>query len=246
MGWGMRRIRNHEMTEDAARGAMSGSGGLATALVSGFALIFSGLSLYETVLKRASLKIYVPRVVHYAREPGGDVELFAIPITIANHGARDAAVTSIRATVRGVGKPESEAKAFFSAYFIGAPFFAKGRGFDRTTKRIERNPRPKQPFAPIAVAGRGAYTGTILFNVVGKTFPQAVTEAGEYVLTVRLETEINEGFGPADRFLSTTAKPITMTVRLNSFSRQRLSFGGLARMHDVTWDRKSREAGTQQ
>lgn len=244
MGWGKHRIRNHDLTDDTARHAIHGNGGLATALLSCFALIFSGLSLYETVLKRASLKIYVPPVVHYARDGSGDRELFAIPITISNQGARDAAVTSIRMEVEPVGASERKPREFFSAYFIDAAFFAKSKGFNRATKTFDRNPRPKLPFAPIAVAGRDAYTGTILFNVVGNTFPQAVSETGDYTLTLRLETELNEGLGPVDKFLTTRVKPITLTVRLKRFSRQSLSLGSLARMYDVNWDRAATPSST--
>ncbi|MEO0620336.1 MAG: hypothetical protein AAFZ01_13775, partial [Pseudomonadota bacterium] len=206
MAFGSRRVRNHDLTEETARSAMSGSAGVATALLSAFALIFSGLSLYETVLKRATLRIFVPPVVHYGRGPGGDRELFAVPVTIANHGARDAAITGITMQVRaldesGAPKPGESAKLFFAAWFIDAAFFARSKGYNRATKAFERNPRPKRPFAPIAVAGRSAYTGTILFNVVGNTFPVAVSEAGTYELTLRLATDLDESAGVTDRFL---------------------------------------------
>ncbi|MGI9405561.1 MAG: hypothetical protein ACR2O4_04245 [Hyphomicrobiaceae bacterium] len=236
MRWGSKRILHHEQRDDTTRQAMGGQGGVVTALVSAFALIFSAVSLYETVLKRASLKIYVPPVVHYARNPGGEQEMFAIPITVANHGARDAAITSIEMNVTGNGKPAGEGREFFSAYFVDASFFAKSKGFDVQTKRFDRNPRQKLPFAPISVAGRGSYTGTILFNVVGKSYPHAISEAGEFRLTLRLRTELDEGVGGVDEFLSVQTDPITLTVRLPYFSKQTLSNGTIARLHDVAWD----------
>ena len=39
-------------------------------------------------MKTADLEVYVPPVIHYARDQGGDVEQFAIPLTIVNSGAR--------------------------------------------------------------------------------------------------------------------------------------------------------------
>ncbi|MEL6423290.1 MAG: hypothetical protein AAFQ42_12715, partial [Pseudomonadota bacterium] len=132
-----RRLRGNDLTDDTARQAVeqgnragrAGFGTFATVFVSLLALVFSGLSLYETVLRRASLRIFVPEVVHYGREPGGDRELFAVPMTIANHGARDAAVTGIRMIVRKQDD-DTPAKTFFAAWFVDAAFFARSKGFD--------------------------------------------------------------------------------------------------------------------
>ena len=63
------------------------------------ALVFSAFSLWETSLKQAELSVHVPGVVTYARDttasadirPSGGFEVLALPVTIANGGARDAA-----------------------------------------------------------------------------------------------------------------------------------------------------------
>ena len=57
-----------------------------TTLVSIVALLFSGYSFYETVLKEASLRLYQPPLIHMFRQGFRDV--LAIPITISNDGAR--------------------------------------------------------------------------------------------------------------------------------------------------------------
>ena len=71
------------------RGRRDTSGGFSAALatlVSIIALVFSGYSFYETVLKQASLRFYAPPLVTMYREGFRDV--FAIPITISNDGAQ--------------------------------------------------------------------------------------------------------------------------------------------------------------
>ena len=71
--------------ENATAGGARGNGGAFATRVSAVALLFSGLSYYESSLASADLTVYVPPMVHYARD-GADV--FNVPITIANDGAR--------------------------------------------------------------------------------------------------------------------------------------------------------------
>ena len=52
-----------------------------TALASFIALIFSGISLYQTVLKRAEIRVFVPETVSYTRDPNGSFEVLAVPVT---------------------------------------------------------------------------------------------------------------------------------------------------------------------
>jgi hypothetical protein len=78
-------------------------GGRLTAIGTVIALVFSAYSLWETSLKQAKLDVYVTGVVTYTRDatddylaPAGGFEVFAVPVTIANSGARDAAVLSLQ------------------------------------------------------------------------------------------------------------------------------------------------------
>ena len=64
------------------------------------ALFVSGVSLWETVLKQPSLKVYVGESMFYTRDPFGSYEVFVVPITIVNSGAQDGAVTSLKLDLR--------------------------------------------------------------------------------------------------------------------------------------------------
>ena len=71
------------------RGRRESSGGFSAAratLVSTVALLFSGDSLYEPVLKETSLRVYPPPLVTMYR--AGFHDVFAVPITISNDGAQ--------------------------------------------------------------------------------------------------------------------------------------------------------------
>ncbi|KUO54115.1 MAG: hypothetical protein APF80_14860 [Alphaproteobacteria bacterium BRH_c36] len=61
-------------------------------------MVFSAKSLYHSVLKQPELGVHVSPVVHYTRDANGNFEVFAIPLTIANHGARDGTVLDIDLT----------------------------------------------------------------------------------------------------------------------------------------------------
>ena len=137
------------------RDAALNGGGWMTAAVSGTALLASGVSLWETTIKQPNLKVYVTENLSYTRDPYGSYEVVAMPITIQNGGARDAAVISLTLDVKNTATGSSD--RFISAFTADAQYFG---GRDDVAQRIKR---PKTPFAPIAIAGRAAYTGTILF-----------------------------------------------------------------------------------
>jgi hypothetical protein len=122
---------------------------------SGLALLGSALSLWESTLKQAEIKLYVSDNIFFTRDPWGSYEVLVVPVTIANRGARDGAVLSLALDVKNSGT--SQSKRFKSSYMAEAQYFG-GRDDVSTNQR-----RPKLPFAPLSVAGRGAFTGTILF-----------------------------------------------------------------------------------
>ncbi|MEO1266015.1 MAG: hypothetical protein AAFV26_09950, partial [Pseudomonadota bacterium] len=152
---------NEIARETSGAGASQGAIGVITGLVSVFALIFSGVSLYHSVLKQPELKIFVPQVVHYTRDPSADLEVFAVPITIANHGARDGAVLNL--TLEVTSSEAGATKTFESAYVVDQDFFVRAANYNMRTKSFDRVDRPKAPFAPLSIAGRGNYSGTLLF-----------------------------------------------------------------------------------
>ncbi len=233
--------RNHVVTNEslgitqATSQAHSQShlGNWITAFASAVALIFSAISLYHSVLKQPELQFYVSPVVHYARDPEGNVEVFAIPLTIANHGARDGTVLSIDLTAKSVAGGKT--KEFYSAYVVDGSYFVKPARFNTETRTYERVNRPKAPFAPISVPGRGNYSGTILFYRKVTSKDKIINEKGEFSLTLSLNTRLDQSLGIMDSLLQTRTKPITFKARLNFFSLNLLLVGGTHRLFNVDW-----------
>lgn len=83
--------RVEEPTDASKPGAQSRAGWLNIA-VSGAAFLASAVSLWESTLKQPQLKLYVTDNIYYTRDPWGSYEVVAVPLTIQNSGARDAAV----------------------------------------------------------------------------------------------------------------------------------------------------------
>ncbi len=67
-----------------------------------------------SALQGAELEVYVPPTIHYGRDGGGDTELFAIPITIANDGARSGTVISMELEVQNL--KTNTTKRYYSAF----------------------------------------------------------------------------------------------------------------------------------
>jgi hypothetical protein len=174
----MRIFRRRPVVTDANEIAMHVSkhsgGGRITAIGTVIALVFSAYSLWETSLKQAKLEAYVTGVVTYTRDatdeylaPAGGFEVFAVPVTIANSGARDAAVLSLQLEAKN---PKTGLIGRFDAtYIVDAAYFAIRR----------EGERPKAPFSALVIAGRSAWAGTILFYPVTYSNEKALAPAGE-------------------------------------------------------------------
>lgn len=130
--------------------------------------------MWETSLKQAELSAYVTGVVAYERDttddasiqPSGGFEVFAVPITIANGGARDAPVLALQLDV---DNPKTGLAARFEAtYSVDAAYFANTGA-----------KRPKAPFSALVIAGRSSWTGTVLFYPVSYSNGKALTPVGE-------------------------------------------------------------------
>lgn len=243
MGWVSRgrQVVTQETTEVAHNSAQaaepSGHGGhigsLMTAIASAVALIFSAVSLYHSVLKQPELDVHVSQVVHYTRDSNGNYEVFAIPITIANHGARDGTVLDLELAVSAV--EGGEEKVFYSAYMVDGSFFVRPGRYDMQTRKTERVDRPKAPFAPIAVPGRGSYSGTLLFYTKGKAFPKVVSSKGDYKLRISLNAQLDDSLGPLDRALRKSIDPVELIVRLPYFSESTVLRGGTHTLKSAAW-----------
>ena len=193
-------------------------------LVSAFAFAFSGVSFYETVLKQPRLAVFVPPVIQYARDGGGDTELFAVPITISNDGAQAGTVLAMELVVEAL-KPEAadaKPKSFYSA-FLGE----HSRNADA----------PNKAFAPISISGRGTYSDTIRFYPQGNPFPHTIQDKGDYRFTLKLVTASPRDPSWIERILrSSPPEPIVFTRTLPWLSDQMLNFRRAnVSMHAADW-----------
>src|SRR5262249_55666170 len=125
-----RRPAGADANDASAHATRHSEGGRAAAIISAIALVFSGYSLRETSLKGTDLNDYVTGVVTYEGDgtadeyiqPSGGFEVLAVPVTIANGGARDGAVLSL---LLDVTNPKTGLTARFeAAYTADAAYFA--------------------------------------------------------------------------------------------------------------------------
>ena len=129
---------------ETAQGARL-SGGLLATVISAAALLFSGYSFYESVLRSPELAVYVPPQIAYVDpdRPDSPFEVFILPITLANDGARSGTVLSIDLEVEN---PRTNQSKMFYAAQMGS-----------------WGTQPKMPFAPVSLAGKASYSKALQF-----------------------------------------------------------------------------------
>jgi hypothetical protein len=197
-------------------------GGRSATLLSGIALLFSGLSYYESAMKQAELEVYVPPVIQYARD--GDAEVLAVPITIANNGSNTGTVLAmeiVAANPKAEGEQVKE-KTFYSAFMGEHP----------------KNPdAPNRAFAPISVPGRASYTETVRFYPQGSYFPKLIDDAGEFQFALKLRVATPPNPSWFDSLLRPGAPAqLVFTRKLPFISHQHLEFRrGTISMHAPDW-----------
>ena len=149
-----------------------GVGNAFATIISAFALVFSGYSFYESVLRAPEIATFVPPRIDYTDpdRPDSPFEVFVVPLTIANSGARSSTVLSVNLAV--TNRRSGETKNFYAAQ-LG-------------TWRAE----PRKAFAPIQLAGKTAFSETIQFMPEnGATVPRILDlEPGTYDFVVTLKT----------------------------------------------------------
>jgi len=187
--------------------------------VSGAALVASVVSLWESTLKRPDLKVYVTDNIHFLRDPWGSYEVVAVPVTIQNSGARDDAVIALQLDVTTAS---GTTERFVSTYTADAQYF--GSSDDVSSKKR----RPKQPFAPLSVSGRGAYTGTVLFYTSEYKEQRFFEPKSKVEMTLRVVTPTPGGF--LDRMLQTTPAAITLNVEVPNYQVGALLSGDTLRL----------------
>ena len=197
-------------------------GRLATA-VSTLALVFSAFSVWETSLKAADVKVLASTNVSYLRDPFGGYEVIVMPLTIANGGARDAAVVAMHLDVVNPGNGKSE--RFHATFTADASYFGSADDVAR------RQRRPKLPFAPLSIAGRAAYSGTILFygpepkeaRETRVLEPQAKVE-----MTLHLVTPGPDGW--LDRVIGSQPAPVALKAEVPNYLVGAVLSGDVARL----------------
>jgi hypothetical protein len=210
---GAARSRSWFPTEARSRAWLS-------TLFSAIALGFSGISFYMSALQGAELDIYIPPTIHYGRDGGGDSELFAIPITIANNGARSGTVLSIELEVERLR--DQQTKRYYSAFLGEHP----------------RDPAtPNRQYAPLSIPGRAVFTETIRFYAAGSPAPKLVDEKGEYRFRLKLNTASRPDPGLLDRLAGRVdPKPVAFEMTLPWINDPHLGFRrATIAMHAKDW-----------
>lgn len=188
------------------------------------ALTASGVSLWETVLRQAALEVYVGDNISYTRDPYGSYEVFVVPITIANTGAQDGAVVAMRFNVKNTATGQTE--VFPASYTADANYFA---GRDSIP---ERTRRPKAPFAPLSIAGRGRFSGTVLFYM--SDFKEQRLVEPKSRVEAELTLTIPPPRGWLDKwFAAPPPAPLRLTLEIPSFLPGGLLAGDMARAKPI-------------
>ncbi len=179
MGWLRGRKAVGDNAEIATQAASSVDGGKLAVFVSAIALVFSGYSLWETSLKAADLRAFVPPVIQFAAPyQNSNFEMIAVPVTLTNDGARSATVVSMELAVTD---PRSDqTKRFYAADF--------GRWTMEKTRA-----GAYEPFAPISLPGRSSRTESVLFYTRGQDEKpdELIREPGPYRFTLTLDVAEN-------------------------------------------------------
>ena len=218
----MARFSNAGIDDAGTRHAMeqvSHGGRLATAL-SAIALVFSGFTFYESALKRPDLSVYVPPMIHYARD--GDNDVFNVPVTITNDGAKSGTVLTMELVAENLRDGAERKSARFHSAFIGE--------HPRSDDTVNRS------FAPISIAGNGTFTETIRFYPMENPLPFLVDDKGDYRFTLKLVTPGSVSATAWDPFASRNPTPLTFDVTLPFISFQHLAFRrGTIAMFNKDW-----------
>lgn len=186
---------------EQARGASTSHAGLFATVISAFALLFSGFSFYETVLRSADFAIYVPPRIAYTdpNSPDHPFEVFIVPLTLANDGARTGTVLSIDLEVTN---PRTGKTKHFYAAHLG------NWGYN-----------PKKPFMPVALSGKTSFSQSMQFVPRNdEKIPRILDlEAGDYHFKLLLNTASNDesplAFESKVRPLKFTMQTINMDYR---------------------------------
>ncbi len=188
---------------DQATGAASNAGRFAT-LISAFALAFSGYSFYETVIKSADFSTYVaPRIAYTdPNSPDHPFEVFILPMTVANDGARTGTILSIDLTI--FNPRTGKSKKYYAAN-LGT-----------------WGSRPRTPFMPVALLGKTTWSKAVQFipresEKLGRIMDY---DPGDYRFELRLNTATSTSALP---FLTNRLSPLRFTMQAGKTDYRRFN-----------------------
>ncbi len=161
----MNTTRDH-----STRNASLGTSAVITTLVSAVALLFSGFSFYETVLKQPEIRLYPPALVHLYRKDFRDI--IAFPVTLSNDGAKRGTILSFNMEVSNPATGET--RQFENLYFGNDP---------KDTSRI---------FTPLTIAGRSSVGDVVMFYATSNGAFFETTGGVPLALNIKLSMNIDK------------------------------------------------------
>lgn len=172
------------------RSSSIGTSAVITTLVSAVALLFSGYSFYETVLKQPEIRLYPPALVHLYRKDFRDV--IAFPVTLSNDGAKRGTVLSFDMEVSNPATGET--RQFENLYFGNDP---------KDTSRI---------FTPLTIAGRSSVGDVVMFYATSNGAFFETTGGVPLALNIKLTMNVDK----SEFWTPPQEKPaMAFTVRTN-------------------------------
>lgn len=203
---------NTAISEYSMRG---GDGGWLTAIASAIALLFSAYSLYETSLRHPDLRAFVPPVIEYSSPyNNSNFEVFGIPVTVANLGARAGTVLSMDLEV--TNPRTKETKQFYSAEF------------GRWTMENVRTFKLRQ-FAPLTLPGKSSASESILFHSRTDEKVQSIApEKGTYQFKLMLNIAVPEELGGLDHYWMRKPQPLVFEMEMPEVDHRAFIEGTLA------------------
>jgi hypothetical protein len=197
-----------------SRGRWSGIG-------SAFAVVFSAFSLYSTSLKQPELRVFVPPVIQYSSPyQNTNFEVFAVPVTISNEGARTGTVLSIELIASDAAR--KQVKRFYSGHF-GTWSLERAKTFQF------------KPFAPLSLNGRTSQSDTVLFYPRhDEKVMQLVSAAGTYHFTLKINVAEVADFGFLDRWWRREPASVEFEMVLPVLDHRAFQNGTLA-LHQKDW-----------
>ena len=200
---------------EIARQATDRSGRFST-MIAAIALLFSAFSFYETVLRQPDLRVFVPSIIKFSHPGRGNFEVFNIPLTLSNFGARPGTVLSMDLLVKNPKAGTS--KRFYSAA-IGDWNKSQKGGL--------------QSFKPISVAGKTSHPTDLLFYTrEGEAVDRILDlEGGTYQFELTMNMVSSDTVWVLDKLWPTKVEPIRFEMTIGKLDYRNFNGGGTMDLH---------------